>query len=736
MAAERTHRPEQGDALGGVNDARTNRYYIHISYVVLGICVFSIYLFMQKKMFSVDRDIIPQGDAFTYTMFLFHVINKSHENMAVAFQYILHSENFTWLQDFLVLLFSPFLYNQRGSLIFINFCCFFLSIAVILRTIQLSGVTPVWAFIVALLFAGLPWNFNPLMAFNLSSLMPEPIFVGMFISTILLLCWFTANPYSKITAAAVGFALGATIWSRGNAFVYLAMPLAGFVMVAVVCFGWSKWRLNTRVLINLSIIVFICSIMASVYFYFTYHTIYAYYFGEGTAVMFDFSKKVAGSKWIILNVPGLALAGKWYHPYADGSRKFAIVLTILSHIIVLYSAFTSFKKLQSTDEKQVLIGSMGAIGATVFYLYMLFAILTFSGFDSDPRVRELHPFEPAFAGFICCALSVLCTLFSHPRIPRLHHGILYIAAGASFMLSAWEITSSNFNLIEESGDWNVQKFVENSSNEETACTELNQFNRIYIHSDDLKQISLMLARDSSRRFVFFFWYGLFNNQIAEYYASQENMIPPQQVPPRSTKDQYFWMITFNPELLTPEPAFHEYLNYILARATFLVIPEQLDVLTSVWPSAVVAYRRDIAAAINSQEAPDYGVWGVIDEPRGRILILKRRDPHTPDDGLETLPRTWGSPTQVIGRDFKGAHVVPQKSSWQAYAGAFPHVLYTYKNYAVFQLGEAYIGIAKELGSLAINDVIASNKSRLLGGKLIAAREPASLQAAIDACSAR
>ena len=103
----------------------------------------------------------------------------------------------------------------------------------------------------------------------------------------------------------------------------------------------------------------------------------------------------------------------------------------------------------------------------------------------------------------------------------------------------------------------------------------------------------------------------------------------------------------------------------------MVIPERLEALGSLWPSPMVAYRNDIASAVNSPKiAPDYRVWAIIDEkPYTRVLILKKQDPQAPDSGLELFPRTWGTAAQVIGRDFKGALIVGQKPWWQYDANA-------------------------------------------------------------------
>ena len=124
---------------------------------------------------------------------------------------------------------------------------------------------------------------------------------------IIFFCWLVLNPSSKRTAIMAGIALGAAIWSRGNAFMYLAMPLAGFVLVAVLRFAWPKHRFNMQVFVGFAVMALTCSAMAAVYFYFTHHSIYSYYLNHATSLQFDSARKLAGAKSIFSTCRALPL---------------------------------------------------------------------------------------------------------------------------------------------------------------------------------------------------------------------------------------------------------------------------------------------------------------------------------------------------------------------------------------------------------------------------------------------
>ena len=91
--------------------------------------------------------------------------------------------------------------------------------------------------------------------------------------------------------------------------MYLAIPFAGFALAGVARFVWPKRRLNTRTVKTFGIAFLTSVVMAASYFYFTHHSIYEYYLDHATSVQFNSTRKLAGSEWILLNMPGLAIAG-------------------------------------------------------------------------------------------------------------------------------------------------------------------------------------------------------------------------------------------------------------------------------------------------------------------------------------------------------------------------------------------------------------------------------------------
>ncbi|HTV29678.1 MAG TPA: hypothetical protein VMF32_18050, partial [Xanthobacteraceae bacterium] len=242
-------------------------------------------------------------------------------------------------------------------------------------------------------------------------------------------------------------------------------------------------------------------------------------------------------------------------------------------------------------------------------------------------------------------------------------------------------------------------------------------------------------RDASAgNYSYFFWYGTFNYAITNYYAAQANLAPLHLLPDRSPQDGYVLVATYNPGLLTPEPWFRKFLKYVFAKADYIVIPEQLDGFMRMWPSATVAYRKDIAAALNSPEAPEYFVWGVVEENRSRILVLKKRATTRPDAGLEVFPKTWGTAQQAIGEEFRGAIVVKQKPLWPLDLEAAPELLYSYHHFNVVRLGSLYVGVAQDAGPMDIRSALGGALS-VPAGKLIIEHDPARLKYKIDFCSA-
>ena len=215
-----------------------------------------------------------------------------------------------------------------------------------------------------------------------------------------------------------------------------------------------------------------------------------------------------------------------------------------------------------------------------------------------------------------------------------------------------------------------------------ACNA-NEFGRSDLEAGDLKNFSLYLRSKTADKYTYFLWYYVFNPAIVDYYAAQADAGRLKLLPERSPIDGNLFAATFDPDLLAPKAFFIELLRYIIAKSDYLVIPEQLDAYKKMWPSPIVTYRNEIATILNSTEAaPEYLVWAVIEEEPTRVLVLKRREGIESDEKLEPFPRTWGTSSQVVGRQFRGAFVVPRRSRSEIEVDAAPELLYTDGNYNV------------------------------------------------------
>ena len=57
---------------------KIDRKSIDISYLIIGLCTVLIYLVAGRELNTIDQTIVPRGDAFSYTTFLYQILNKSH----------------------------------------------------------------------------------------------------------------------------------------------------------------------------------------------------------------------------------------------------------------------------------------------------------------------------------------------------------------------------------------------------------------------------------------------------------------------------------------------------------------------------------------------------------------------------------------------------------------------------------------------------------------------------------
>ena len=527
-----------------------------------------------------------------------------------------------------------------------------------------------------------------------------------------------------------------TIWSRWNAIINLSFPIAGFGLVIVLRLVFSKNLKVWPVLRTCIILAATCLALAAIYFGLEYRSILEYGSSVVTSSAFNWQTKIAGAEWLLLNVPGLAIAGHWYFPNTATTLSYAIVLTVVSHVVVIYSAASGVRKVLSEQPDRVLIGALGLIGATVFYGDMLLAVTTFGGYFASPGYRELHEMATALAGATCSTLSVLYGLLSHNRLPQLrfmNYRIAYALIAVLVALNSARIVQTSLAASFNGAVWTSAKVTYGLPQRPTdyaSCRGIVELPQLYLPSDDLKAFALRLHGDAINKQTYFFWYGLFNEAVTNYYLTQENLSPLVEVYERTPADQSVWDVTFTPKDVVSETWFRDWLRYILANGDFIVIPEKADAFAQIWSSPIVAYHDDIVAAINSpQIAPDYVVWGTIEEQHTRVLVLKKHRVGDPDDGLEAFPRTWGTPAQVIGRDFKGARIVTARMRIDP--GATQHLERTYKDYNVVRVGDLYVGVWRGLGVYDIRAIMAKAGAPPPTGMFLIASDLARLERAID-----
>ena len=300
-----------------------------------------------------------------------------------------------------------------------------------------------------------------------------------------------------------------TIWSRWNAIINLSFPIAGFGLVIVLRLVFSKNLKVWPVLRTCIILAVTCLALAAIYFGLEYRSILEYGSSVVTSSAFDWQTKIAGAKWLLLNVPGLAIAGHWYFPNTATTPSYAIVLTVVSHVVIIYSAASGVRKVLSEQPDRVLIGALGLIGATVFYGDMLLAVTTFGGYFASPGYRELHEMATALAGATCSTLSVLFGLLSHYRLPQLrfmNYRIAYALIAGLVALNSARIVQTSLAASFNGAVWTSAKVTYGPPQRPTdyaSCRGIVELPQLYLPSIDLKAFSLRLYQPrSTNRHIF------------------------------------------------------------------------------------------------------------------------------------------------------------------------------------------------------------------------------------------
>ena len=715
-----------------------------LCYVILVAYVFVLYSFGQRARYEIDGLIVPSGNSMTYVPFLFSLVAEAHRDLGWALDLIV-TRSYNWLQAFLILLFSPILFNERSSLLIVNYLGFLVTILLIFKTALSSRVPQFWAFCIAMLFAAIPWNFQLRMEINLTEMRVDALFINSYLCAAVLLAWFIAYPSSKAVAVASGFALGAAIWTRWNAVVYVMMLVAGASLASLMRLAVVRARPSRAVLISCVIEALICLLMAAIYFGYMHHDIFLYGGEIAASISFNLKTRLAGAEWLLLNVPGLAISGRWFWPDINETPPYAIALTILGHAVVIYSAISGARRIRSPHQYEVLTAALGLIGATTFYSFMIFAFVTFGGYYARPEIRELHGVVPALAAVLCCAFSALSAQLSSGRLAAigdLNRRSLYILVGVMAALSSSSLTGFSLNSFLDSSmsrlanvTYGPHRSTDKYHVPASVCGINDQSTRWYLPSEDLRSFILRFREAAAGKTAYFFWAGYFNNQIVDYYTAQADLSTIRMVPDRSPRDEQVWYATLRPTELTSEFMVSRVSQVRLCQGGLCHHTGTIVAMQSIWSSPIVAYYKDIASALNSPEiAPNYQVWGIVEENDTRVLVLKKEVHSVKDTGLESFPRTWGTPEQIIGRQFNGALLVSAKQRFPIDVNAEPRLMFAYEGYNVVRMGQTFVGVAWELGKVDIEAILKNAAPCPPTGQFIVAHDLDSLVETLAAAS--
>ena len=160
---------------------------------------------------------------------------------------------------------------------------------------------------------------------------------------------------------------------------------------------------------------------------------------------------------------------------------------------------------------------------------------------------------------------MICGLLSERQAPQLRYvrrEFAYAAIGILVALNSLKNTNSSLEVLLDEGMWTAYAAGTGATPGASvgpACGRVSGLSKKYLPSQSLKNFVLQFREAADSKEAYFFWYGLFNVNIMDYYTAQADQKGLITVQDRSPKDEYVWYTSLNPKRVVSETWFREWL---------------------------------------------------------------------------------------------------------------------------------------------------------------------------------
>ncbi len=583
----------------GRNDKNFNNEG-YIGYFLIAMNTFLLYLISIRYSYLYHESHVPRGDPFTYSMGFFMLLDQAHVYYWNVLISIFLMDNWYWLINFMIALFSPILIKEPYSIAMVNFILFGLAGASIFRLSRCLNYTITKSFLLSLI----PWIFPSNYGFHgpvaLLQMQLDTAFLFAVVIAVSNTIIYAMDIGKTKNAFWAGISIGVAIWGRGNSLPYVMLSIAYPVIIIVKKLFAEKEGKRKRNLFNF-FIFFALILLSCGYFYIKNWSLLSSYYAAQTATVKQQTEiNFSGIRTYIRDIPGRF----WCYGESKGIR----IATLLTHLLMLLSLYMTFRKRRIKEEGQEeILRVISITGATIFYGILLVTSLLFNA----TAFYALHLFAIMLVGIIFSGFSLFGILIKN-NLPDKKYVLLPLAS----------------ILIILYGSYFTKKQTPLDTDTAAATPrEVEKFSR------DIEGIL-------QGRSLAILWYEMYSGAIINYYRVKNNLYPLGNLYYPDDYIKYLWVPPYSPENLKN---IQTALRNTFERSDYIIIPEFSDYYFKQEPYPLFQRSDDVVNYLNSPESPRFAVRMVLHDAGGIRLLLIQKEKDALRDGkpFELLKLPYG-----------------------------------------------------------------------------------------------
>ncbi len=567
--------------------AEEKGYY---GYFLIAACVCILYLISVPIARSFNKIFVPSGDAFSYTLNFFMLLDLSHAHYWPTIQQILsgHGNGWYWLIQLLTAFLSPVIFKEPYSVALVNFLLFGVATASIFRLARYLKLDVAAAFILSIIFWLFPYHYGYSTPVSLLMMQLDTAFLAILTIAAANTIIYSMDLAKTRNAIFAGISIGLAAWGRGNSLLYI---LISFSYPSAFIF-YKLWTVankeRKKQVLNFIAFVFIVLAMCT-WFYFCNRSALKQYYADIPAAINLSKLQMKNIVYNLATYPGMFFSRRICELPRPNILETALV-TLVLHGLMLLAIYITFRRNNSIDtDRRNTLKIIAVTGACIYYGIYLFNSVFFS---APALMTPPCVYAPMLTGFVLGVFSLTASLFlTRKKKLKIKERIVVPILVILIVFYGGYLTRVNTPLTIPPDQ---------------------------ITPREIERIALSLDNLLDGGSLGILWYGSYNSAILHYYRIKNDLSLFNHYVNEYHSDLWKWY--YSPDNIEK---IKTGIRKTFEEADFIIIPESLGAYKNA-SYALFVRGDDVANYLNSSESQKFVVRMVLhDYNNVRLLLLQR-----------------------------------------------------------------------------------------------------------------